>query len=156
MVLFAPQTLSSCVRIPREGCWRAPGLGGTGAARGIGLEFARAYLAEGARVAIADIKRHAYVLEEGETHLPESIQKAFDNGRDVRTILKNNIKAGKTAGETYDLLVEKINDAGFTFMETFNQPTDDPALVDVIIGCHSVGNLGHDRGFVIGERRSGR
>jgi Xaa-Pro aminopeptidase len=93
-----------------------------------------------------DIKRHAYVLQEGETHLPESIQKAFDNGRDVRAILKNNIKAGKTAGETYDLLVEKINDAGFTFMETFNQPTDDPALVDVIIGCHSVGNLGHGIG----------
>ena len=93
-----------------------------------------------------DIKRHAYVLQEGETHLPESIQKAFDNGREVRTILKNNIKAGKTAGETYDLLVEKINDAGFTFMETFNQPTDDPALIDIIIGCHSVGNLGHGIG----------
>jgi Xaa-Pro aminopeptidase len=93
-----------------------------------------------------DIKRHAYVLQDGETHLPESIQKAFDNGREVRTILKNNIKAGKTAGETYDLLVEKINDAGFTFMETFNQPTDDPALVDIIIGCHSVGNLGHGIG----------
>ena len=93
-----------------------------------------------------DIKRHAYVLQEGETHLPESIQKAFDNGREVRTILKNNIKAGKTAGDTYDLLVEKINDAGFTFMETFNQPTDDPALIDIIIGCHSVGNLGHGIG----------
>jgi Xaa-Pro aminopeptidase len=93
-----------------------------------------------------DIKRHAYVLQEGETQLPESIQKAFDNGRQVRTILKNNIKAGKTAGETYDLLVEKINDAGFKFMETFNQPTEDPALIDVIIGCHSVGNLGHGIG----------
>lgn len=30
----------------------------TGAARGIGLEFARAYIAEGARVAIADIDTH--------------------------------------------------------------------------------------------------
>ena len=93
-----------------------------------------------------DIKRHAYVLREGETHLPESIQKAFDNGRAVRDILKQNIKAGRTAGDTYDLLVSKINDAGFTFMETFNQPTDDPDLVDVIIGCHSVGNLGHGIG----------
>jgi Xaa-Pro aminopeptidase len=93
-----------------------------------------------------DIKRHAYVLQEGETHLPDSIQEAFDNGRAVRDILKRNIKAGKTAGETYDLLVQKINDAGFTFMEKFNQPTDDPGLVDVIIGCHSVGNLGHGIG----------
>ena len=93
-----------------------------------------------------DIKRHAYVLREGETHLPASIQKAFDNGRAVRDILKQHIKAGRTAGDTYDLLVDKINGAGFKYMESFNEPTDDPALVDVIIGCHSVGNLGHGIG----------
>lgn len=93
-----------------------------------------------------DMKRHAYVLREGETHLPESFQRAFDNGRAVRDILKNNIKAGRTAAETYDLLVEKINDAGFRYMEAFNQPTEDPANIDVIIGSHSVGNLGHGIG----------
>lgn len=93
-----------------------------------------------------DIKRQAYVLREGETDVPASIQKAFDNGREVRDILKAHIKAGRTAGETYDLLNGKINDAGFTVMEKFNQPTDDPAIVDVIIGCHSVGNLGHGIG----------
>jgi len=93
-----------------------------------------------------DMKRHAYVLQEGETHLPESIQRAFDNGRKVRDILKANIKAGRTAGETYELLNGLINEAGFTVMETFNQPTDDPDLIDVIIGCHSVGNLGHGIG----------
>lgn len=93
-----------------------------------------------------DIKRHAYVLKEGETHLPESFQRAFDNGRAVRDILKANIQAGRTAGETHDLLNTLINDAGFRVMETFNQPTDDPDIVDVIIGCHSVGNLGHGIG----------
>ncbi|MDH4253962.1 MAG: M24 family metallopeptidase [Gammaproteobacteria bacterium] len=93
-----------------------------------------------------DIKRHAYVLREGETHLPASIQEAFDNGRRVRDILKANIKAGRTAGETLDLLVERINDAGFTYMESFNQATTDPDKIDVIIGCHSVGNLGHGIG----------
>ena len=93
-----------------------------------------------------EIKRHAYVLREGETHLPDSMQKAFDNGRAVRDILKNNIKAGRTAAETYDLLVAKINEAGFRYMEAFNQPTEDPNNVDVIIGSHSVGNLGHGIG----------
>ena len=93
-----------------------------------------------------DIKRQAYVLKEGETEVPASIQKAFDNGRKVRDILKANIKAGRSAGETYDMLNEKINEAGFTVMESFNQPTEDPELVDVIIGCHSVGNLGHGIG----------
>lgn len=93
-----------------------------------------------------DMKRHAYVLKDGETHLPESIQRAFDNGRKVRDILKANIKAGRTAGETLDLLNERIETAGFKVMETFNQPTDDPENIDVIIGCHSVGNLGHGIG----------
>lgn len=93
-----------------------------------------------------DMKRHAYVLREGETHLPESFQRAFDNGRAVRDILKNNIKAGRTARETHDLLDRKIAQAGFSVMAKFNQPTDDPGKVDVIIGCHSVGNLGHGIG----------
>lgn len=93
-----------------------------------------------------DVKRQAYVLEEGETELPASIQKAFDNGRAVRDIIKANIKAGITAGETYDMLNDKINAAGFTVMAKFNQPTTDPAIVDVNIGCHSVGNLGHGIG----------
>lgn len=93
-----------------------------------------------------DMKRHAYVLQEDETHLPESMQKAFDNGRAVRDILKANIKAGRTAGDTFDLLNQHINDAGFKVMETANTPTDDPDIVDIIIGCHSVGNLGHGIG----------
>ncbi|GAB3286697.1 M24 family metallopeptidase [Parahaliea aestuarii] len=93
-----------------------------------------------------DIKRHAYVLKEGETHLPESIQRAFDNGITVRDILKAHIKAGRRAGELYEDMQARINDAGFRFMDSFNSPTSDPDIVDVIIGCHSVGNLGHGIG----------
>lgn len=93
-----------------------------------------------------DMKRHAYVLKEGETRLPESIQKAFDNGRKVREVIRSNIRAGKTAGEIFDLVNRKINEAGFSVMEKANSPTDDPADIDVIIGCHSVGNLGHGIG----------
>ena len=93
-----------------------------------------------------DMKRHAYVLREGETHLPASFQKAFDNGRAVRDLLKRNIKAGRTAGETLELLNRRMNDAGFSVMSKANTPSDDPADIDVIIGCHSVGNLGHGIG----------
>ncbi|MDZ4730288.1 MAG: M24 family metallopeptidase [Xanthomonadales bacterium] len=93
-----------------------------------------------------DIKRLAYVLKDGETELPASFQKAFDNGREVRNLLKKHIHAGKTAGEIFDLVNGKINDAGFVVMKEFNKPTTDPAIVDVIIGCHSVGNLGHGIG----------
>lgn len=93
-----------------------------------------------------DVKRHAYVLREGETSLPASIQTAFDNGIRVRDVLKANIEAGRTAGETYEMLNRKINESGFRVMEEFNKPTSDPDIIDVIIGCHSVGNLGHGIG----------
>ena len=93
-----------------------------------------------------DMKRHAYVLREGETELPPGFQKAFDNARAVRDILKTNIRPGSTAKDTLDLLNRKIAEAGFGVMAEFNKPTDDPDVVDVIVACHSVGNLGHGIG----------
>ncbi len=93
-----------------------------------------------------DMKRHAYVLKEGETELPPGIQKAFDNGRAVRDILMQNIEPGRTARDTLELLNRKISEAGFGVMAEFNKPTTDPDIVDVIVACHSVGNLGHGIG----------
>ena len=93
-----------------------------------------------------DMKRHAYVLREGETALPEAFQTAFDNARKVRDILKTNIRPGPTAKEMLELLNRRIAEAGFGVMDQFNNPTDDPDVVDVIIACHSVGNLGHGVG----------
>ena len=93
-----------------------------------------------------DVKRIAYVLQDDETGLPEGIQNAFDQGVRVREILRNGIKVGRTAGETLDLLNEKIDATpGFLVMETFDKPVEGPHT-DVIIGCHSVGNLGHGVG----------
>ena len=93
-----------------------------------------------------DMKRQAYVLQDGETALPESFQKAFDNAAAVRDILKRGIKAGRTAQETLARMNQQIAAAGFSVMQQFNRPTSDPSKIDVIIGCHSVGNLGHGIG----------
>lgn len=93
-----------------------------------------------------DIKRHAYVLKEGETHLPQSYQMAFDNGRAVRDILVANIRPGRSASDTLALLNDKLTEAGFGVMAEFNKPTTDPGIVDVIVASHSVGNLGHGVG----------
>ena len=93
-----------------------------------------------------DVKRLAYVLNEGETEIPTGLQKAFDNARAVRDILKANIKAGRRADETEVMLNQALRDAGFAVMAVPDQPTDDPEQVDVIIGCHSVGNVGHGSG----------
>lgn len=93
-----------------------------------------------------DMKRHAYVLKEGETELPAGFRKAFDNARAVRDILKANIRPGRTAKDTLELLNRRIAAAGFGVMAEFNKPTDDPGVVDVIVASHSVGNLGHGVG----------
>ena len=60
--------------------------------------------------------------------------------------MKANIKAERRADETEALLNQKLEEADFSVMAVANQPTDDPKKIDVIIGCHSVGNVGHGNG----------
>ena len=91
-----------------------------------------------------DMKRIAYVLKEGETAVPPGIQNAFDQGLKARDVVRRSIKAGPTAGEMLEQVNHALQEAGFSLIE-FNQPTD-ADTTDVVIGCHSVGNLGHGTG----------
>ena len=92
-----------------------------------------------------DMKRVAYVLREGETEPPAGVQHAFQRAIQVRDILKATIKPAATAQLALDAAWAAIEDAGFNRIE-FNQPTDDPATTDVVLGPHSVGNWGHGLG----------
>ena len=92
-----------------------------------------------------DMKRMAYVLKPGETRAPASYQKAFDQAKKVRDIIRANIKPGRRADETLALLNAEVGKAGFAIMKEFNKPMGG-STTDVIIGCHSVGNLGHGDG----------
>ena len=92
-----------------------------------------------------DMKRVAYVLREGETEAPPSLQHAFDQAMAVRDIMKASIKPAPTAQQAVDATWAAIEAAGFNRIG-FNQPTDDPAVTDVVIGPHSVGNWGHGFG----------
>ena len=92
-----------------------------------------------------DMKRMAYVLQEGETDVPPGIQNAFDQAVEVRTIIKETIKPGVTAKEAEDAVYEALMAKGFNKMKGFNQFTEKD-MTDVIIGCHSVGNWGHGIG----------
>jgi Xaa-Pro aminopeptidase len=92
-----------------------------------------------------DIKRMAYVLEEGEAAPPEVFQEAFRTAKDARRIMKNTIRPGRTALETLEILNREYRDAGFAIMETFNQPTDN-SETEIIVATHSVGNLHHGAG----------
>lgn len=92
-----------------------------------------------------DMKRVAYVLKEGETKVPVGIQNAFDQGVQVRDIIKKIIKPGVTAQKAEDAVYAALTKAGFNKMKGFNKFTD-LDKTDVIIGCHSVGNWGHGIG----------
>lgn len=92
-----------------------------------------------------DMKRTAYVLREYETEAPPGIQRAFDRAVEVRNVMKDAIKPAPTARQALDATWAAIEAAGFNRIE-FNQPTDDPAVTDVVIGPHSVGNWGHGFG----------
>ena len=92
-----------------------------------------------------DMKRVAYVLREGETEAPPGIQHAFDRAMAVRDVMKASIKPAPTAQAALDATWAAIEAAGFNRIE-FNQPTNDPAVTDVVIGPHSVGNWGHGFG----------
>jgi len=92
-----------------------------------------------------DMKRMAYVLREGEVAVPPTIQHAFDRGREARSIVKGAIRAGGTAKEAETAVYSALEAGGFMPIG-FNQPTEDPATTDVVIGCHSVGNSGHGSG----------
>ena len=92
-----------------------------------------------------DMKRIAYVLREGETEAPPGLQHAFDRAVEVRDVMKASIKPAPTAQQAVDATWAAIEAAGFNRIE-FNQPTADPAVTDVVIGPHSVGNWGHGFG----------
>ncbi len=93
-----------------------------------------------------DIKRIAYVLREGEGEAPPGFRHAFHQATRVREVLRQTIRPGRTAGETWELLNARVEAMeGFRIMEAFNQPYGGETT-DVIIGAHAVGNLGHGVG----------
>ena len=94
-----------------------------------------------------DVKRMAYVLRDGEREVPKGIRRAFDQALKVREMIRRTIRAGGTAQEMLDRLNGQVSTLpGFALMKTFNRPSADPSVTDVIIGCHSVGDLGHGSG----------
>lgn len=98
-----------------------------------------------------DFKRHAYVLREGETEPPADILHAWARGYRARQIIKENIKVGRTAGETLEHLAEALEAEGYVWTpfvdderdrNIINELADDPRS-GISIDCHTVGNTGN-------------
>jgi methionine aminopeptidase len=91
-----------------------------------------------------DMKRFSYVLKKGETEVPAWVQNAFDNSRIIRELVRKNVRSGKTGREQLDNLKRLVAEAGFVYTE--EESPSEVQGVEVNIGMHSTGNLGHDAG----------
>ena len=60
-----------------------------------------------------DTKTHAYILREGETSVPESIQRTFDLAVAGQRIMREHMKVGMTAKQSLDAMIAAMEKAGY-------------------------------------------
>ena len=89
-----------------------------------------------------DIKRFAYVLLEGETEAPPGVLNAFAEAKKVGEIIRKFVKPGRTGREQLDELKQIIRDAGYVYTEA--ERASDVEGIEVNVGMHAAGNIGHD------------
>jgi Xaa-Pro aminopeptidase len=98
-----------------------------------------------------DYKRKAYILREGETTLPKSIQKAWDRGLRAREVIRKTFTPGRTAGETLKIVVAALGKVGFAYSPFVDTDKDEEIIQSMgdsdqpgfSIDCHCVGNTGN-------------
>jgi hypothetical protein len=92
------------------------------------------------RIMDADVGGTGYVLREGEPDLPREVEKIWGESMKVREILQKNIKAGPTAGETLELLIRMLEEAGFVYIDRDQYDRNaDPEKTQVHLDLHAMG-----------------
>ena len=88
-----------------------------------------------------DIKRFAYVLREEEDSVPPEIQETFEKALKAREIFRKNVKVGHTGGETYAILMKKLEEAGYITNDRQQYDvTADLEKAQISIDFHPLGN----------------
>lgn len=62
-----------------------------------------------------DYKRNAYIMRVGETSVPASLQHAYDRAIKAQKIIRQNIKVGRTAGQTLQSLISALEAADYIY-----------------------------------------
>jgi Xaa-Pro aminopeptidase len=96
--------------------------------------------------AYTDMKRMAYVLKAGENAPPPGVQRAFDKALEIRRMILDVIKPGITAGDALAAANGRVAQTPGLALGRYDDPVADPTVSDVVIGSHSVGDLGHGSG----------
>jgi len=84
---------------------------------------------------------YAYVLEEGETEPPAHIKRMWSEAMKVRQIIEDHVKVGRTADATYEILKQKVVEAGMinTEIQRFDRSRF-PDKTWVAIDLHAAGS----------------
>lgn len=101
--------------------------------------------------AYTDMKRMAYVLKPGENAPPPGVQRAFDKAREIRQMILEVIRPGVTAGDALAAVNRRVAETPGLALGRYDDPVADPKVSDVVIGSHSVGDLGHGSGPSMAE-----
>ncbi len=99
-----------------------------------------------------DYKRNFYILKEGESSVPKSLQHAYDRAIDARKVIRKNIKIGRTAEETLAAIASGLENEGYIYTPFMNIGTEDYTMIQKVlvntdksgfsIDLHSEGNNG--------------
>ena len=76
-----------------------------------------------------DFKRNFYVMQDGETTVPGSIQHAYDRAIAAREIIRQNIKIGRTAEDTLNSIISAMEAAGYISTQFINMGTEDYKMI---------------------------
>ena len=76
-----------------------------------------------------DFKRNFYVMGEGETSVPKSIQHAYDRAIAAREIIRKTIKVGRTARDTLNEIISAMENAGYISTQFVNMGTEDYKMI---------------------------
>ncbi|MDM7955694.1 M24 family metallopeptidase [Blastomonas sp.] len=96
--------------------------------------------------AYTDMKRMAYVLKAGENAPPPGVQRAFDKALEIRRMILDVVRPGVTAGDALAAVNRQVAQTPGLALGRYDDPVADPKVSDVVIGSHSVGDLGHGSG----------
>ena len=83
-----------------------------------------------------------YVLRKGETNLPSEIQRIWEHALITRNIFRKNIKAGLTGSEQLEILIEKLEESGYVYIDRDEyDKTADPEKTQFHIDFHAMGRI---------------
>lgn len=83
---------------------------------------------------VTDYKRNAYVLREGETSVPPSLQLAYDRAIAAREHIGASIRVGQTARETLDRSVLALEEVGYLYTPFIDIGTLDYEMIQRVMG----------------------